>query len=87
MNRGCLFEHNHDYGRTSRDGVVQTFRSCLGADPLLEDDVNFRSLLVEYETQRDDDEPAFFYHSDHLGGANWITTAEGSSVRSFVVGR
>ena len=46
-----------------RTGVVQTFRSCLGADPLLEDDVNFRSLLVEYETQRDDDEPAFFYHS------------------------
>ncbi len=74
MNRGCLFEHNHDYGRTSRDGVVQTFRSCLGADPLLEDDVNFRSLLVEYETQHDDDEPAFFYHSDHLGSAAYLTS-------------
>ena len=54
MNFESLLEHNHHYGRTSRDGVVQTFRSCLGADPMLEDDVNFRSLLVEYETQRDD---------------------------------
>ena len=54
MNFESLLEHNHDYGCNPCTGVVQTFRSCLGADPLLEDAVNFRSLLVEYETQRDD---------------------------------
>ena len=116
-----------------RTGVVQTFRSCLGADPLLEDDVNFWSLLVEHETQRDDDEPAFSLRPnparDRLtverpdaGPATFevfnakgqkvlsqtsdqavvtldvsslaagsyllrVTTAEGSSVRTFVVGR
>ncbi len=62
-----------------RNNVIPVVESI--ADPLLEDDVNFRSLLVEYETQRDDDEPAFFYHSDHLGGASWITDASGIPVQ------
>lgn len=75
MNFESLSEHNHRYGRTSRDGVVQTFRSCLGADPLLEDDVNFRSLLVEYETQHDD------------GYMVRIQTSDGTVMKKLIVKR
>ncbi len=48
---------------------------------------DFISTMDYITNSNDPEDDVFFYHSDHLGGANWITTAEGSSVRSFVVGR
>ena len=58
---------------TQNDGIRQTFHDCIGADPQIIDGVNLHQMLVEREVRRDEEEPAFFYHSDHLGSAAYLT--------------
>ena len=55
------------------DGIRQTFHDCIEADPQIIDGVNLHHMLVEREVQRDEEEPAFFYHGDHLGSAAYLT--------------
>ena len=55
------------------DGIRQTFHDCIEADPQIIDGVNLHHMLVEREVQRDEDEPTFFYHGDHLGSAAYLT--------------
>ncbi len=61
-------QFHHQY-----DGIRHTFHDCIEADPQIIDGVNLHHMLVEREVQRDNDEPAFFYHGDHLGSAAYLT--------------
>jgi RHS repeat-associated protein len=58
---------------SQNDGIRQTFHDCIGADPQIIDGVNLHQMLVDREVRRDEEEPAFFYHSDHLGSAAYLT--------------
>lgn len=61
-------QFHHQY-----DGIRYTFSECIEADPQIIDGVNLHRMLIEREIRRDEEEPAFFYHSDHLGSAAYLT--------------
>ena len=63
-----------DQFRHQYDGIRQTFHDCIVADPQIIDGVNLHQMLVDREVRRDEEEPAFFYHSDHLGSAAYLTS-------------
>ena len=56
-----------------KEGIRQTFHHCIGADPQIIEGANLHRMLIEREVRRDEEEPAFFYHSDHLGSAAYLT--------------
>ena len=58
---------------TQNDGIRHTFHDCIGADPQIIEDINLHRMLVEREVRRDEEEPTYFYHSDHLGSAAYLT--------------
>ena len=62
-----------DQFRHQYDGIHQTFHDCIRADPQIIDGVNLHKMLIDRELRRDNDEPAFFYHGDHLGSAAYLT--------------
>ena len=57
------FHHQHD-------GVEETFGNCVGAWPELIDKYDLHMMLLDYKG----DEKPFFYHSDHLGSAAYLTS-------------
>ena len=57
------FHHQHD-------GVEETFGNCGGAWPELIDKYDLHMMLLDYKG----DEKPFFYHSDHLGSAAYLTS-------------
>lgn len=61
-------QFHHQY-----DGIRYTFSECIEADPQIIDGVNLHRMLIEREIRRNEEEPAFFYHSDHLGSAAYLT--------------
>ena len=66
-------EHSKGFDLFEYDGIRHTFRDCIGADPQIADGINLHRMLVDRELRRDEEEPAFFYHSDHLGSAAYLT--------------
>ena len=66
-----------DQFRHQYDGIRHTFSECVDADPQIIDGVNLHRMLIEREVQRDNDEPAFFYHDDHLGSTSYLTDDDG----------
>ena len=58
---------------TQSEGIRQTFHDCIEANPQIIDGVNLHRMLIDRELRHDEDEPAFFYHSDHLGSAAYLT--------------
>ena len=69
-------EMEFDYGelhQRQKDGLTQTFGYCLGVDPQTEQGVDLHEMLVMVESSRNEQEPAFYYHSDHLGSAAYLT--------------
>ena len=66
-----------DQFRHQYDGIRHTFIECVEADPQIIDGVNLHRMLIEREVQRDNDEPAFFYHDDHLGSTSYLTDDDG----------
>ena len=57
------FHHQHV-------GVIETFGNCIGVRPELIDRYDILQMLMDYRG----DEKDFFYHSDHLGSAAYLTT-------------
>ena len=56
-----------------REGIRASFSHDFGTDPHIADFADLRQMLIENEINRDEAEPAFFYHSDHLGSAAYLT--------------
>ena len=61
-----LFQNQHD-------GIKESFNGCIGADPQIVDGNDLFQMIAGKESQRDREEPAFFYHGDHLGSAAYLT--------------
>jgi len=68
-----------DYDQLSegqRESVEHTFNDCLGIAVDVDGIVDLYDV-IKHETERHDPEPAFFYHSDHLGSAAYLTNDAG----------
>ena len=61
------YEEQH---KIQQDGVRKTFGSCIGVDPRVIDDYDLLRMILEYRSE----EKPFFYHSDHLGSAAYLTS-------------
>ena len=61
------YEEQHNQ---QRQGVHETFGKCIGAWPELIDKYDLLKMLLEYKNE----EKNFYYHSDHLGSAAYLTS-------------
>ena len=61
------YEEQHNQ---QRQGVHETFGKCIGAWPELIDKYDLLKMLLKYK----EEEKNFYYHSDHLGSAAYLTS-------------
>ena len=75
-----LVEDYDQLSEEQRESVERTFNECLNMGVEMDGIIDLYEV-VSRESGRDDQEPAFFYHSDHLGSASWITDFSGVAVQ------
>ena len=63
------------------DNLRSTFRECLELDPQLA--YNDLYDVMMHEHHRDESEPVFYYHSDHLGSAAYLTNVHGQVTQTL----
>ena len=68
---------------SQRDGVRETFLQGLGLEPPMETRHDLAKVVMNHELGRDNPEPAFFYHSDHLGSAAYLTNDAGQVAQTL----
>ena len=59
-------------------GIHSTFHHCLNSDVEINTRYDLFEMLKNHERNRNDVEPVFYYHSDHLGSAAYLTNQTGS---------
>lgn len=64
------------------ENLMTTFSECLGVNPQLDVYHDLYDVIM-HEHGRDDSEPAFFYHSDHLGSAAYLTNDAGQVTQTL----
>lgn len=75
---GPLEGENYDYlANLQFEGVRSTFNECIGFEPEIVEDNDLRRILEDHERNRNDFEPTFYYQSDHLGSAAYLTNDNG----------
>lgn len=78
---------NHeDYGELcdrQHEGLMRTFSECLHHEAEVLGDYDLYNMLVNHEQGRNDYEPAFYYHSDHLGSAAYLTDDAGQETQTL----
>ena len=78
-------EMQDDYSRQSErqsESVHQTFEQCLGIGVAMEGVADLYDVIKK-EHERDEKEPAFYYHSDHLGSAAYLTNDDGKVTQTL----
>ncbi len=78
-------EMQDDYSRLSErqsESVHQTFEQCLGIGVAMEGVADLYDVIKK-EHERDEKEPAFYYHSDHLGSAAYLTNDDGKVTQTL----
>ena len=74
-----------DYVQQSKrqhEGANRTFSECLGMGAEVDGKYDLYKVVVR-ETERDKAEPAFYYHSDHLGSAAYLTNDDGKVTQTL----
>ncbi len=70
---------------TQYEGIKGGSMSCLGGGWLdLENNNLYKSIIQPYENPINPDEPIFYYHSDHLGSASFLTDRDGYETQQLV---
>ena len=64
------------------ESVERTFGECLGIGVEMDSTIDLYEVLA-HEAGRDDMEPAFYYHSDHLGSAAYLTNDAGQVTQTL----
>ena len=59
-------------------GIHSTFHHCLNSDVEINTRYDLFEILKHHEQDRNEYEPTFYYHSDHLGSAAYLTNQAGS---------
>ena len=71
-----------DLSDEQRESVEHTFNDCLGLEVETDGIVDLYDV-IKHENKRHDPEPAFFYHSDHLGSAAYLTNDAGQVTQTL----
>ena len=64
-------------------GIKETFANCIGADMEFNLKYDPYKTIMENELGRDEDEPAFYYHGDHLGSSAYLTDEAGAITQTL----
>jgi RHS repeat-associated protein len=67
-----------------RVGVVKTFDMCMQLYPYIKTNNLHKTVVKPYEGQINPGEPIFYYHSDHLGSASFLTDTNGIETQQLV---
>ena len=68
--------------KRQNEGANRTFADCLGMGAEVDGKYDLYKVVVR-ETERDEKEPAFYYHSDHLGSAAYLTNDDGKVTQTL----
>ena len=68
--------------KRQNEGVNRTFADCLGMGAEVDGKYDLYKVVIR-ETERDEKEPAFYYHSDHLGSAAYLTNDDGKVTQTL----
>ena len=63
-----------------REGLHNTFNECFGVSS----EINTNDMFVVIKQCDNPGEPVFYYHSDHLGSASYITDDQGNETQHLV---
>ena len=75
------YDYTSQYSR-QREGVDRTFIECLGVGGDVPNAIDLYDV-IKHEQQRMEKEPAFYYHSDHLGSAAYLTNDAGQVTQTL----
>ena len=77
-NMDCLSTglHSHDELTRNLKEIPKQLRAGADVDYYL-----FRNMVLYLQLTVDDEPDVYFYHSDHLGSASWVTDAHGDAVQ------
>ncbi len=67
-----------------KDGLVKTFDICMQLHPYIKTNNLHKTVVKPYEGQINPGEPIFYYHSDHLGSASFLTDTNGIETQELV---
>ncbi|MDD2287687.1 MAG: hypothetical protein PHY55_02515, partial [Bacteroidales bacterium] len=67
-----------------REGVERTFDMCMQLHPYIKTNNLHKTVVKPYEGQINPGEPIFYYHSDHLGSASFLTDTNGIETQELV---
>ncbi|MBP1630329.1 MAG: repeat-associated core domain protein [Bacteroidetes bacterium] len=65
------------------DAVNFTFENCIGATPYISTNDLYPIISLYEHPKITPDEPAYFYHSDHLGSSSYITDDDGDNTQTL----
>lgn len=71
-----------DQSDEQSESVEHTFNECLNMGVEMDGIIDLYEV-VSHESGRDEQEPAFFYHSDHLGSAAYLTNDAGQVTQTL----
>ena len=70
---------------TQYEGIKDGNRGCIGGGWFdLENNNLYKSIIQPYGNPINPDEPIFYYHSDHLGSASFLTDRDGYETQQLV---
>jgi len=67
-----------------REGLERTFRACMELTPEIATHNLHEKVVQPYEGPMNPEEPSFYYHSDHLGSASFLTDRDGYETQQLV---
>ena len=66
------------------EGIHTTYSQCMDISPYIKNGNLYENIINKYTTQVNSGEPIFYYHSDHLGSASYITDSSGIQTQQLV---
>ena len=78
-------EMNYEEQRDrQQDGITKTYEQCINITPHIKN-VNLHEYVIgHYRNPMNSSEPSFYYHSDHLGSASFLTDETGAETQQLV---
>ena len=66
------------------EGITNTYEGCMEITPYINNGNLYDNIIKKYEYQVNSGEPIFYYHSDHLGSASFLTDETGAETQQLV---
>ena len=66
------------------DGVTKTYEQCMNITPHVKNRNLYKDIIKKYQNKINSSEPSFYYHSDHLGSASFLTDETGAETQQLV---